>query len=96
MPILLLIMASAYIPGFGWMSTDATWMQAMSWIPPFSIFAAPLSYAAGDFTAAQLAASFALAALATALVVWAAARIYKRSILNNGSVTKWSQVLRRG
>ena len=96
MPILLLIMASAYIPGFGWMSTDATWMQVMSWIPPFSIFAAPLSYAAGDFTAAQLAASFALAALATALAVWVAARIYKRSILNNGSVTKWSQLLRRG
>ena len=96
MPILLLIMASAYIPGFGWMSTAATWMQVMSWIPPFSIFAAPLSYAAGDFTAAQLAGSFALAALATALAVWVAARIYKRSILNNGSVTKWSQLLRRG
>ena len=96
MPILLLIMASAYIPGFGWMNTDATWMQVMSWIPPFSIFAAPLSYAAGDFTAAQLAGSFVLAALATALAVWAAARIYKRSILNNGSVTKWSQLLRRG
>ena len=95
MPILLLIMASAYIPGFGWMSTDATWMQVMSWIPPFSIFAAPLSYAAGDFTAAQLAGSFVLAALATALAVWAAARIYKRTILNNGSVTKWSQLLRR-
>ena len=95
MPILLLIMASAYIPGFGWMSTDATWMQVLSWIPPFSIFAAPLSYAAGDFTAAQLAGSFALAALATVLAVWFAARIYKRSILNNGSVTKWSQVLRR-
>ena len=96
MPILLLIMASAYIPGFGWMSTDATWMQVMSWIPPFPIFAAPLSYAAGDFTAAQLAGSFALAALATALAVWVAARIYKRTILNNGSVTKWSQLLRRG
>ena len=96
MPILLLIMASAYIPGFGWMSTDATWMQVMSWIPPFSIFAAPLSYAAGDFTAAQLAGSLALATLATALAVWGAARIYKRSILNNGSVTKWSQLLRRG
>lgn len=96
MPILLLIMASAYIPGFGWMNTDATWMQVMSWIPPFSIFAAPLSYAAGDFTALQLAGSFVLAALATALAVWAAARIYKRTILNNGSVTKWSQLLRRG
>lgn len=96
MPILLLIMASAYIPAFGWMATDATWMQVMSWIPPFSIFAAPLSYAAGDFTALQLAGSLALAALATALAVWGAARIYKRTILNNGSVTKWSQLLRRG
>ena len=96
MPILLLIMASAYIPAFGWMATDTTWMQVMSWIPPFSIFAAPLSYAAGDFTAAQLAGSLALATLATALAVWGAARIYKRSILNNGSVTKWSQLLRRG
>ena len=35
------------------------------------------------------------AALATVLAVWAAARIYKRTILNNGSVTKWSQVLRK-
>ena len=95
MPILVLIMASAYIPAFGWMSTSSTWMQVMSWIPPFSIFAAPLSYAAGDFTALQLAGSFAIAALATALAVWAAARIYKRTILNNGSVTKWSQLLRR-
>lgn len=96
MPILLLIIASAYIPSFGWMATDTTWMQVLSWIPPFSIFAAPLSYAAGDFTALQLAGSFALAALATALVVWLTARIYKQTILNNGSVAKWSQVLRRG
>ena len=95
MPILVLIMASAYIPAFGWMSTSSTWMQVMSWIPPFSIFAAPLSYAAGDFTALQLAGSFGIATLATVLAVWAAARIYKRTILNNGSVTKWSQVLRR-
>ncbi len=95
MPILLLIMASAYIPSFGWMATDTTWMQVLSWIPPFSIFAAPLSYAAGDFTALQLAGSFALAALATALVVWLTARIYKQTILNNGSVAKWSQVLRK-
>lgn len=96
MPILLLLMACVYIPSFGWSNTDSTFMQVVSWIPPFSIFAAPLTYAAGDFTAIQLAGSFALAAVTTVLVVWGAARIYKRTILNNGSVTKWSQVLRRG
>ena len=96
MPILILLMACVYIPSFGWSNTDTTFMQVVSWIPPFSIFAAPLTYAAGDFTAVQLAGSFALAAVTTVLVVWGAARIYKRTILNNGSVTKWSQVLRRG
>ena len=96
MPILILLMACVYIPSFGWSNTDTTFMQVVSWIPPFSIFAAPLTYAAGDFTAAQLAGSFALAAVTTVLVVWGAARIYKRTILNNGSVTKWSQLLRRG
>ncbi|MDK8626765.1 hypothetical protein QP951_10330, partial [Corynebacterium appendicis] len=65
-----------------------------SWIPPVSIFAAPLSYAAGDFTALQLAGSLALAAVATVAVVWVAARIYRRTILNNGQTTKWSQALR--
>ena len=94
MPVLLLIFASAYVPAFGWMSTDATWMQVASWIPPVSIFAAPLSYAAGDFTALQLAGSLALAAVATVGVVWIAARIYRRTILNNGKTAKWSEVLR--
>ncbi|OHO34541.1 ABC transporter permease [Corynebacterium sp. HMSC034B08] len=96
MPILILLMACVYISSFGWSNTDSTFMQVVSWIPPFSIFAAPLTYAAGDFTAIQLAGSFALAAVTTVLVVWGAAGIYKRTILNNGSVTKWSQVLRRG
>ena len=96
MPILILLMACVYISSFGWSNTDSTFMQVMSWIPPFSIFSAPLTYAADDFTAIQLAGSFALAAVTTVLVVWGAARIYKRTILNNGSVTKWSQVLRRG
>lgn len=94
MPVLLLIFASFYIPGFGWMNTDATWMQVASWIPPVSIFSAPLTYAAGNFTALQLAGSLALAAVATAGVVWIAARIYRRTILNNGKTAKWSEVLR--
>ena len=76
------------------METDSTWMQVCSWIPPLSIFAAPLSYAAGDFTALQLGLSFLIALAATIAVVWLAARIYRRSILNNGRVTKWSEALK--
>lgn len=94
MPILILIMLSAYVPLMGWMSTDATWMQVVSWIPPLSIFAAPLTYAAGNFTALQLAGSFALAIIATIAVTWLAARIYRRTILNNGKTAKWSEALR--
>ncbi|MCP1388388.1 ABC transporter permease [Corynebacterium sp. TA-R-1] len=94
MPILLLIMASAYVPAFGWTSTSETWMQVCSWIPPLSIFAAPLTWAAGDLTSLQLGLSFLLSLAATVLVVWLAARIYRRSILNNGRVTKWSEALK--
>ena len=76
------------------MNTDATWMQVASWVPPVSIFAAPLTYAAGNFTALQLAGSLAIATVATLLTIWVTARIYRRSILNNGKTTKWSEALR--
>lgn len=66
----------------------------MSWIPPVSILTAPLTYAAGDFTLAQLLGSFALAAVATAGAVWVAARIYRNSILNNGRKMTWLKALR--
>ncbi|WKD58084.1 ABC-2 family transporter protein [Corynebacterium capitovis DSM 44611] len=89
MPVLLLLMATMYIPLLGWLHTSETWMQVASWIPPFSIFAAPLTYAAGNFSAVKLAASFALALVATAGVVWLAGRIYKNSILNNGRKMSW-------
>ncbi|WKK61077.1 ABC transporter permease [Corynebacterium sp. P3-F1] len=95
MPVLLLILVSAYVPAFGWMSTDAMWMQVASWIPPISIFAAPLSYAAGDFTGIQLAGSLAIAAVATVLVVWVTARIYRRTILNNGRKGTWSEAFKK-
>ncbi|WP_165164485.1 ABC transporter permease [Corynebacterium qintianiae] len=92
-PILFLLIGSMYIPLFGWMNTSAAWMQALSWIPPFSIFTAPITYAAGDLTLAQLLGSFALAAAATAAVVWVAARIYRNSILNNGRKMSWRQAI---
>lgn len=94
MPILIIIMISAYIPMFGWTQTDTTWMQVVSWIPPMSIFAAPLTYVAGNFTAIQLAVSLAIAFAATIAVTWFAARVYRRTILNNGKTAKWSEALK--
>lgn len=94
MPVLLLVMASMYVPLFGWHSTDTTWMQVFSWIPPFSIFTAPITYAAGDFTLGHLLASLGIAALAVVLVIWMVSRIYRASILNNGSKMGWLQALR--
>ncbi|MCT1499677.1 ABC transporter permease [Corynebacterium sanguinis] len=93
-PILFLLMGSMYVPFFGWMHTDATWMQALSWIPPFSIFTAPITYAGGDFTAAQLLGSYALALVATAVAIWLAGRIYRSSILYNGGKRSWLQAIR--
>lgn len=94
-PILFLLMISAYVPVFAWSNTDATWMQALSWIPPVSIFTAPITYAAGDFTGVQLAASLLIALAATVAVIWFAARIYRRTILNNGRKGKWSEAFTR-
>ncbi|SDL58401.1 ABC-2 type transport system permease protein [Corynebacterium mycetoides] len=93
-PIMLLLITTMYVPLFGWTQTSAGWMQVMSWIPPVSILTAPLTYAAGDFTLAQLLGSFALAAVATAGAVWVAARIYRNSILNNGRKMTWLKALR--
>ena len=93
-PILFLLMGSMYVPFFGWMHTDATWMQALSWIPPFSIFTAPITYAGGDFTAAQLLGSYALALVATVVAIWLAGRIYRSSILYNGGKRSWLQAIR--
>lgn len=93
-PILFLLIASMYVPMFGWMHTSATWIQVLSWIPPFSIFTAPITYAAGDFSLAQLLGSYALAAVATVAATWLAARIYRTTILNNGRRMSWVQALR--
>nr|VDG62654.1 putative ABC transporter, permease component [Streptococcus thermophilus] len=94
-PVLILLMISAYVPAFAWSNTDAAWMQVLSWIPPVSIFTAPITYAAGDFTGLQLAASLLIALAATVAVVWFAARIYRRTILNNGRKGKWSDAFTR-
>ena len=92
-PILFLVMATMYVPMFGWMHLDATWMQVMAWLPPVSMLVAPLQVAGGNLSWLGLAASYLLMALATALIVVIVGRIYRRAILNNGRKMTWRQAL---
>lgn len=95
MPILLVIMATTYVPLFGWQSLDATWMQVMTWVPPFSVVVAPLQYAAGQLGLVELLGAYALVTLVTIGVIWLVARIYRNAILNNGRKMSWRQALTR-
>ncbi|GAB3938884.1 ABC transporter permease [Corynebacterium tapiri] len=93
LPIMLIIFVSMYVPMFGWTSADATWMQAMAWIPPVSITTAPLQYAAGNMSLGEFGLSMLLMAVVTAVVIWLVARIYRASILNNGKKMTWAKAL---
>lgn len=94
LPIMLVVFAVMYVPLFGWTSVDATWMQVMAWIPPFSISTAPLQYAAGNLNLGEFGLSMLLMAVVTALTIWLVARIYRASILNNGRKLTWMKALR--
>lgn len=93
-PILILLILTAYVPAFGWNSLDSTLLQVAGWLPPFSMLAAPMQYAVGNFGAAQLALSYLLFAATTAAVIWLVARIYRGAILNNGKKMTWRAALK--
>lgn len=90
-PILFLVMATMYIPLFGWTNIDATWMQVMAWIPPFSMGVAPLQMAAGNMSLSMVLLSYLIFAVTTFVVLWFVSRIYRRAILNNGKKMTWRQ-----
>ncbi|GAA3968295.1 ABC transporter permease [Gordonia caeni] len=91
-PLTMLALAVLYSGIFGVQAIDATWLQVLSWIPPFSAVLMPIRIAVGDASSATVALSFVVMIAACALVVWASARIYSRSVLRTGSRTSWSEV----
>lgn len=93
-PIMILILATMYVPMFGWNHTGATWMQIMGWIPPISTMTAPLMYAAGEMSLWEVLASFGIMVVVTILAIWLVARIYRAAILNNGQKLSWVKALR--
>lgn len=96
MPVMLVFFAVMYPPIFGWSAMDSTAIQVLSWVPPMSLGLAPMQYAAGNMNLGMLAASYALVALATVLVLLFVARIYRGSILNNGRKMTWMRALKAG
>lgn len=94
MPVLMLFFAVMYPPLIGWNSLDSTVMQVLGWVPPFSLGAAPMQFAAGNMGALELTTSLTMFALLTALILVLVARIYRGSILNNGKRMTWSAAFR--
>ena len=92
-PILFLVFATMYVPMFGWMHLDATWMQVMTWLPPVSMLVAPMQVAGGNLSWLGLLASYVLMAVVTALIIVLVGRIYRRAILNNGRKMTWRQAV---
>lgn len=91
-PLTMLSLLVLYSGIFGIQAMDSTWMQVLSWVPPFSAILMPMRLAVGDVSAATMALSFVLMIAACALVVWVSSRIYSRSVLRTGSRTSWSEV----
>ncbi|MDO4928475.1 MAG: ABC transporter permease [Corynebacterium sp.] len=94
-PVLILLLASGYSAFFGATILESTLMTVLSWIPPFSVFLAPLQYTAGYFSAAEFWASYGIALLVTALIILLSARIYKIGILRSGSKIGWLSAFKR-
>ncbi|HIW91013.1 MAG TPA: ABC transporter permease [Candidatus Corynebacterium avicola] len=96
MPVMLMFFAVMYPPLLGWSALDSTPMQIMAWVPPLSLGTAPMQFAAGNFSALELIASLALFAVMTFLILLMVARIYRGSILNNGSKMSWRAAFSSG
>lgn len=95
-PLTVLTLGVMYAGVFGIQALDSSFIQVLTWIPPFSASLMPIRIATGDTNALQIIVTFALMIAACLIAAWAAARIYQRSILRTGSRVKWSEALGLG
>lgn len=94
MPVMLLIFLTIYAPTFGMNALGSTAMKVFTWIPPTSMTVAPLQYAAGNISVAQLLGAWAIFIAFTVLMMMVVARIYRNAILHNGTRMSWMKALR--
>ncbi|MCK0439646.1 ABC transporter permease [Gordonia alkaliphila] len=91
-PLTMLAILVLYSGIFGIQALDSTWIQVLSWIPPFSAILMPMRLAVGDASAMTMGLSFLVMIAVCAVVIWVSSRIYSRSVLRTGSRTSWSEV----
>ncbi|GAB17841.1 putative ABC transporter permease protein [Gordonia effusa NBRC 100432] len=92
-PLTILAVAVVYSATFGINALDSTFIQTLSWIPPFSAALMPMRIATGDTNSFQIVGTLVLMIIACAVAAWTAAKIYQRSILRTGSRVKWVEAL---
>ncbi|MBJ8346113.1 ABC transporter permease [Antrihabitans sp. YC2-6] len=95
LPVMLLLMSSAYLGFFGVNDLDNGFYRTISLIPPFSSTLMPMQIAAGNANAAEIVGSLALMIAACALVAWIAAGVYQRSVLRTGARVSWRAAIGR-
>ncbi|MBW8803030.1 MAG: ABC transporter permease [Catenulisporales bacterium] len=84
-PLNLLIMVPYFAAFAAIGNPDATWVRALSLIPPFSVLIQPVRIAGGDASWWEPVAAIGLMAVATVGIVLAGARVYENSVLRFGS-----------
>ncbi|MCX6467798.1 MAG: ABC transporter permease [Corynebacteriales bacterium] len=93
-PLTILSLGVLYAGIFGINALDSTFIKVLSWIPPFSASLMPMRIAAGETDTVQVIGTVVIMVVACLAAVWAASRIYQRSILQTGSKVRWADALK--
>lgn len=95
-PLLFLMFIPFYMSMFMGMSngTDSTLMRVLSQIPFFAPFMMPVRHVYGGVEAWEMALAIGIAIVTIPLLVWIAARVYRRGVLHTGGRMKLRQALR--
>lgn len=93
-PLMLLIMGSYMASLFALQDINASWIQWLSVIPPFSALLMPMRIAGGNADLEQIGIAAVLLVGLTVVTALLGARIYQRSVLRTGASVKLRQALR--
>lgn len=94
-PLMILAMGTLYAGIFGIGAPDSSLIRVLAWIPPFSSTVVPMRVATGEASWTEVIGSGLVMAVVTAVAVWIAGRIYRRSVLLTGSRVAWKTALGR-